>query len=121
MKRLKSFLLNMKPADETYREMYEGKLCETCEVGESAVHNQAIYWWGEIGYEITRSNRLEQEAGTAARDYKFRAFIPYVRTLNELNDNRKRTHRENGHYDIYEPGPEVLVRNVVRESLVAQK
>ncbi len=138
MKRLKSFLLNMKPADETYREMYEGKLCETCEVGESAVHNQAIYWWGEIGYEITRSNRLElsrptvtihiplkmlklQEAGTAALDYIFRAFIPYVRTLNELNDNRKRTHRENGHYDIYEPGPEVLVRNVVRESLVAQK
>ena len=93
MKRLKSFLLNMKPADETYREMYEGKLCETCEVGESAVHNQAIYWWGEIGYEITRSNRLElsrptvtihiplkmlklQEAGTAALDYIFRAFIP---------------------------------------------
>lgn len=41
--------------------------------------------------------------------------------MNELNDNRKRTDRENGHYYIYEPDHKVLVRNVISVTLVPQK
>lgn len=91
-----------------------------------------------IGYEITKSNRLElskptvtihiplkdlkvEEPNVAALDHIFRAFLPYVRTLNELNDNRKRPAKENGHYDIYEPNNKVLVRNVVTVRRIAQK
>ena len=138
MKRLKFYLLNMKPASETYEEMYEGKMCESFMDKDPIVHNHALYWDGEIGYEITKSNRLElsrptvvihiplhllklEEPDMAALDYVFRAFLPYVRSLNECNDNRKRTAKENGHYFIYEPGSEVLVRNVIAVNTVAQK
>ena len=138
MKRLKFYLLNMKPTSETYEEMYEGKMCESYMDKDPIVHNHALYWDGEIGYEITKSNRLKlsrptvvihiplhllklEEPDTAALDYVFRAFLPYVRTLNECNDNRKRTAEENGHYFIYEPGSEVLVRNVITVNTVAQK
>ncbi len=138
MKRLKYYLLNMKPTNETYEEMYEGRMCETYMDKDPIVHNHALYWDGEIGYEITKSNRLElsrptvvihiplhllklKEAGVATLDYIFRAFLPYVRALNEMNDNRKRTARENGHYFIYEPGNQVLTRNVVSVKLVPQK
>lgn len=138
MKRLKFYLLNMKPTSETYEEMYEGKMCESYMDKDPIVHNHALYWDGEIGYEITKSNRLKlsrptvvihiplhllklEEADKAALDYVFRAFLPYVRTLNECNDNRKRTAEENGHYFIYEPGSEVLVRNVIAVNTVAQK
>lgn len=138
MKRLKYYLLNMKPTSETYEEMYEGKMYETFMDKDPIVHNHAMYWNGEIGYEITKSNRLElsrptvtihiplkdlklEKANTAALDHIFRAFLPYIRTLNELNDNRKRPARENGHYDIYEPNNKVLVRNVATVRRVAQK
>lgn len=138
LKRLRHFILNMKPASETYEEMYEGKLYETFIDKDPTVHNQPLYWDGEISYEITKSNRLElsrptvtihiptrllqvEETGTAALDYVFRSFIPYVRGLNELNDNRKRTALENGHYYIYEPDHKVLVRNVVSVTVVPQK
>lgn len=138
MKRLKFYLLNMKPTSETYEEMYEGKMCESYMDKDPIVHNHALYWDGEIGYEITKSNRLKlsrptvvihiplhllklEEPDTAALDYVFRAFLPYVRALNECNDNRKRTAEENGHYFIYEPGSEVLVRNVIAVNTVAQK
>ena len=138
MKRLKYYLLNMKPASETYEEIYEGRMCESYMDKDPIVHNHAMYWDGEIGYEITKSNRLElsrptvtihipmhllkvEEAGVAALDYIFRAFLPYVRALNEENDNRKRTARENGHYFIYEPGSEVLARNVAAVTVVPQK
>ena len=138
MKRLKFYLLNMKPTDETYEKMYEGKMYESFLDKDPIVHNHAMYWDGEIGYEITKSNRLElsrptvtihipmkdlkiEEANVAALDYIFRAFLPYIRTLNELNDNRKRPARENGHYDIYEPNNKVLVRNVATVRTVAQK
>lgn len=137
LKRLRYFILNMKPTSETYEEMYEGKLCETTD-DDPIIHNQALYWDGEIGYEITKSNRLElskptvtihipmkllqvEDTGTAALDHIFRAFIPYIRTLNELNDNRKRPDRENGHYYIYEPDHKILVRNVVSVTVVPQK
>lgn len=138
MKRLRYYLLNMRPASETYEEMYEGKMYETCGDNDPVVHNHALYWDGEIGYEITKSNRLElskptvtlhiplkllglEEAGLAALDYIFRGFLPYIRALNELNDNRKRPYKENGHYFIYEPGNKILVRNVIALNTVAQK
>lgn len=138
MKRLRYFILNMKPTSEIYEEMYEGKLYETFIDKDPIIHNQALYWDGEIGYEITKSNRLElskptvtvhipmkllrvEDTGTAALDYIFRAFIPYIRTLNELNDNRKRTDKENGHYYIYEPDHKILVRNVISVTVVPQK
>lgn len=138
MKRLREFLLNMKPTSEAYEEMYEGKLYETFLGNDPIIHNQALYWDGEIGYEITKSNRLElskptvtvhiplkllkvEDTGTAALDHIFRAFIPYIRALNERNDNRKRTDRENGHYYVYEPDHKVLVRNVISVTVVPQK
>lgn len=138
MKRLKYYLLSMKPTSETYEEMYEGKMYETFMDKDPIVHNHAMYWDGEIGYEITKSNRLElskptvtihipmkqlklEETGVAGLDYIFRSFIPYIRNLNELNDNRKRTAREHGHYFIYEPNNKVLVRNVISTKMVPQK
>ncbi len=138
MKRLRYYLLNMKPANETYEEIYEGRMCETYMDKDPIVHNHALYWDGEIGYEITKSSRLElskptvvihipmhllkiREAGVAALDYIFRAFLPYVRALNQENDNRKRTARENGHFFSYEPGSKVLARNVAAVNLVPQK
>lgn len=159
MKRLKYFLLNMKPTSETYEELYEGELVEPVGQHDPIIHNQAVYWDGEIGYEITKSNRLELSKPTimihipvkllrlgdmkpkaeqmsemellkcdelwhlrsAALDYIFRKFIPYVRTLNEQNENRKRTAKENGYYYIYEPNNKVLERNVITTKTVAQK
>ncbi len=143
MKRLKYYLLNMKPSSESYEEVYEGKMYESFMDKDPIVHNHAVYWDGEIGYEITKSNRLElskptvtvhipwklfgeggnlgTEVGTAALDYLYRSFLPYIRELNAGNDNRKRTYKENGHYDIYEPDNKVLTRNVVSISLVPQK
>ena len=138
MKRLKYYILNMKPTSETYEDMYEGKMYESFMDKDPIVHNHAVYWDGEIGYEITKSNRLElskptvtihipmkqfqeEEMDTAALDYLFRAFIPYIRELNAENDNRKRTARENGHYFIYEPNNKVLVRNVISVNRVPQK
>lgn len=137
MRRLKYYILNMRPTDESYEEVYEGKMYETGDM-DPVVHNHALYWDGEIGYEITKSNRLElskptvtihiplkllklEQADTAALDYIFRSFIPYVKALNASNDNRKRTAVENGHYFIYEPNNKVLTRNVVSVKRVAQK
>jgi len=159
LKRLKYFLLNMKPTSETYEKVYEGELVEPVGQHDPIIHNHAVYWDGEIGYEITKSNRLELSKPTivihipvkllrlgdmklkaeqmsemellkcderrhlrsAALDYIFRKFIPYVRTLNEQNENRKRTAKENGYYYIYEPNNKVLERNVITTKTVAQK
>lgn len=138
MKRLKYFIMNMRPASEAYEEMYEGKLYETFIDKDPIIHNQAMYWDGEIGYEITKSNRLElsrptvtihipvkllrlEDTGTAALDYILRAFVPYIRELNEMNSNRKRTDIENGCYYIYEPNHKILVRNVISVNVVPQK
>ena len=49
----------MKPASEAYEEMYEGKMYESFMDKDPIVHNHAVYWDGEIGYEITKSSRLE--------------------------------------------------------------
>lgn len=170
MKRLKYFLLSMKPTSESYEEMYEGKLvvasgeCGFSGMHDPIIHNHALYWDGEIGYEIAKSNRLElskptvtihiplkllkseelklaeiplevmaelqeqteerekrRNLKTAALDYVFRSFIPYIDSLNELNDNRKRTPKENGHYYIYHPSNTILERNVISAKVVAQK
>lgn len=128
----------MKPNSETYESMYEGKMYETFIDKDPVIHNHAVYWEDEIGYEITKSNRLDlskptvtihipmkylhvTETSTAALDYIFRSFIPYINMLNELNDNRKRTAKENGHYYIYEPNHKVLQRNVICAKTVSQK
>lgn len=138
MKRLKYYLLNMRPNSETYEDMYEGRMLETFIDKDAIEHNHAIYWDDEIGYEITKSNRLDlskptitihipmknlkvEDTNVAALDYIFRSFIPYIKILNELNDNRKRTGKENGHYYIYEPGNKVLKRNVITTKIVSQK
>ena len=138
MKRLKYYLLNMRPDSVTYEEMYEGRMLETFIDKDAIEHNHAVYWDDEIGYEITKTNRLDlskptvtihipmkdlkvEDTSTAALDYIFRSFIPYIRTLNELNDNRKRTPKENGHYYIYEPNHKVLERNVICAKRVSQK
>lgn len=138
MKRLKYYILNMKPNSETYEEMYEGRMLETFIDKDPILHNSSIYWDEEIGYEITKSNRLElskptvtihipmkdlkvEDTSTAALDYIFRSFIPYIKTLNELNDNRKRMAKENGHYYIYEPNSKVLQRNVITANMISQK
>jgi hypothetical protein len=138
LKRLAFYFRNLKPTNQTYEDIYEGKMYELGEESDPTVHNQALYWNGEIGYEITKSNRLElskptvvihipmklfgvEKAGTAGLDYIFRSFIPYVNALNEANDNRKRTHKENGHYYIYEPSHKVLSRNVITTRIIAQK
>ena len=138
MKRLAYFFRNMKPASETYEEIYEGKMIEPGGDADPIVHNHAVYWDGEIGYEITKSNRLElskptvtihipmkllgvEVTQTAALDYIFRAFIPYIRALNEANYNRKRTPQENGYYYIYEPNHKVMVRNVIAARVIGQK
>lgn len=138
MKRLKYYLLNMRQNSETYEDMYEGKMLETFIDKDSIEHNHAIYWDDEIGYEIVKSNRLDlskptitihipmknlkvEDTSTAALDYVFRSFIPYIKVLNGLNDNRKRTGKENGHYYIYEPGNKVLKRNVITTKKISQK
>ncbi len=128
----------MRPTSETYEEMYEGKMLETFIDKDPIEHNHAVYWDDEIGYEITKSNRLElskptvtihipmknlkvEDTSTAALDYIFRSFLPYIQTLNELNDNRKRIAKENGHYYIYQPNNKVLARNVIMARMIAQK
>lgn len=138
MKRLRYYLLNLRPNSETYETMFEGKMFETFIDKDPIVHNHAIYWDEEIGYEITKSNRLElskptvtihipiknlqvTDTSTSALDYIFRSFIPYITMLNEQNDNRKRTAKENGHYYIYKPNNKVLMRNVISTKMVAQK
>lgn len=136
MKRLKYYLLTMKPDNETYETMYEGKMCEAGII--PIYHNHATYWDDEIGYEITKSNRLELSKPTIfihipfkqlnmenmdiiTGDYILRSFIPYMQELNEQNNNRKRTAKENGYYYIYEANHEILNRNVVAERLISQK
>lgn len=138
MKRLRYYLLNMSPKSENYEEMYEGKMLETFIDKDAIEHNHAVYWDDEIGYEITKSNRLNlsrptvtihipmknfkiTDTSTAVLDYIFRAFIPYINMLNELNDNRKRTAKEHGHYYIYEPNHKVLKRNVINANVISQK
>lgn len=128
----------MRPSSETYEDMYEGRMLETFIDKDPIEHNHAIYWDDEIGYEIRKSNRLDlskptiiihipmknlkvEDTNIAALDYIFRSFIPYIKTLNELNDNRKRTAKENGHYYIYEPGNKVLGRNVITTKMISQK
>lgn len=49
MKRLKYYILNMKPTSETYEDMYEGKMYESFLDKDPFVHNHAVYWDGEIG------------------------------------------------------------------------
>ena len=84
---------------------------------DTEYHNDATYWDGEIAYEITRTNKTVLDKPTvvikipvelilknelnlleglsvykdSVADCILRMFIPYIKELNELNDNRSRT------------------------------
>lgn len=137
MKRLRYYLLNMKGDNETYKEMYAGKMREPVPDG-FIEHNQPVYWDEQISYTITKSNRIElsrptvtvsipvhmlgiKEYSDVAADFAFRRFIPYIDELNEAVYNRKRTDKENGRYYLYRPNNKVQKRNVSYFSQVTQK
>ena len=81
MKRLKYYLLNMRPASETYEEIYEGRMCESFMDKDPIVHNHALYWDGEIGYEITKSNRLAEAGGGGGGSGRAGLYLPRVPAL----------------------------------------
>ena len=61
MKRLRYYILSMKPTSESYEEMYEGEMYETFIDKDPFVHNHAVYWDGEIGYEIDHEGVIREE------------------------------------------------------------
>jgi len=92
----------MRPSSETYEDMYEGRMFETFIDKDPIEHNHAIYWDDEIGYEISKSNRLDlskptiiihipmknlkvEDTNVAALDYIFRSFIPYIKTFVQVS------------------------------------
>ena len=76
LKRLKAYLLNLKPNDETYKPIYEGQMIATVikqngdplEFPEE--HRDPVYWEKDdgiragIGYEYTMTNKLEKDKPT---------------------------------------------------------
>lgn len=135
MKRLKYYLLNQ--SSPNYNDIYEGKMVMPAGVN-TEYHNDSTYWDDEIAYSITRTNKTVPDKPTVeikipidlilksdniilsddlyifkdvVADCMLRMFIPYIEKLNELNDNRSRTYKENGHYFIYEPNGKILKRN----------
>ncbi len=147
MKRLKYYLLNQKNA-KNYNDIYEGKMAMPIPNGvDTEYHYDSTYWDDEIGYTITRTNKTVPDKPTVEikipieqilkkdmlliddlntyqdviADCMLRMFIPYIKELNELNDNRSRTYKENGHYFIYEPNGKVLKRNLSYFSMVNRK
>ena len=86
------------------------------------------YWIDSIAVTISNTNKLMQDrptlvwqipvsllgidsCTTAAADHCLRAFRPYVDALNNAIYNRSRPDKENGKYILYQPGPEILIRN----------
>lgn len=136
MKRLKNYLLNMKPDNITYKEMYEGEMVLPGINPE--YHNSAMYWDEDIGYEITKSNKFLLDCPTItihipveylhikvyneiSSDYVLRAMKPYIDELNAINENRKRMDYENGKYYIYSPNGKVLIKNASYFKHIPQK
>lgn len=56
-----------------------------------------------------------------AADHILRAFNPYIKELNELNENSSRTDKKNGYYHTYLPNGKVLTRNSSCFGFVTQK
>lgn len=145
MKRLKYYLLNQK-GKMNFNSIYEGEMVMPAGVN-TEYHNDSTYWDGEIAYSISRTNKIVPDKPTveikipielilkkdktflddlhtyqdAIADCMLRMFIPYIKELNELNDNRSRTYKENGHYFIYEPNGKILKRNSSYFSMVNRK
>ena len=145
MKRLKYYLLNQK-GTANYNDIYEGEMVMPAGV-HTEYHNDSTYWDSEIAYTITKTNKIVPDKPTveikipvelilknnmgilenlfsfkdSVADCMLRMFIPYINELNELNDNRSRTYKENGHYFIYEPNGKILKRNSAYFSVVNRK
>jgi hypothetical protein len=145
LKRLKYYLLNQKNS-KNYNDIYEGEMVMPAGVN-TEYHNDPTYWDEEIAYSITRTNKTVPDKPTveikipieqilkkdmtllddlhtyhdAIADCMLRMFIPYIKELNELNDNRSRTYKENGHYFIYEPNGKILKRNSSYFKMVNRK
>ena len=139
MKRLKYYLLSMQNNTTTYQEMYEGKMILFLSHDqESEICFDPIYWHEDRSCEITTTHKLAQDkptvtwripienfgfktVSTAAADYCLRAFAPYIDELNAKLYNRSRPDNENGKYDLYKPGGEMLVRNTAYFAFCPQK
>lgn len=145
LKRLKYYLLNQKNTT-SYKDIYEGEMVIPAGFN-TEYHNDSTYWHGEVGYYISRTNKIVPDKPTveikipielilkndkeilddvflfkdAAADCMLRMFIPYIMELNEINDNRSRTYKENGHYFIYEPNGKILKRNSAYFNVVNRK
>ncbi len=145
MKRLKYYLLNQNNS-QNYKDIYEGEMIIPDGV-DTEYHNDSTYWDNEVAYSITRTNKTAPDKPTieikipielilkndmeileelfifkdAVADCMLRMFIPYIKELNELNDNRSRTYKENGHYFIYEPNGKILKRNSSYFNVVNRK
>ncbi|MBO5109727.1 MAG: AAA family ATPase [Clostridia bacterium] len=67
MKRLKFMLLNMEPSTQTYKEMYEGSMT-VCDPATPWMlpwaEDDPTYYSGEIGFRITTTNKMAQDAPT---------------------------------------------------------
>ena len=64
LKRLKNILLKMEPNTQTYNQMYEGNIHVVPPTGLSFSASDNRYFSNNIGFEITRSHKLEQSKPT---------------------------------------------------------
>ena len=145
MKRLKHYLLLTDNNSTTYRLMYEGRMWITDPAHPSMEPYEdysSVYYYGDIGFEITMTHKLAQDKPTivinipcaalgieapersteaAAADFFLRAFIPYVGELNDELYNRSRPDNENGKYYFISPGGEIVRRNTAYFAKCPQK
>ncbi|MEA4831237.1 MAG: ABC-ATPase domain-containing protein [Oscillospiraceae bacterium] len=144
MKRLKYYLLQMENSTATYKEIYEGKtevhfpLKSNGDELDPEIQYDANYWHDQISFNIDATHKLAQDKPTltyhipteklgatayttAAADYCLRALRPYIDELNAELYNRSRPDKENGKYYLYNPGGEVLTRNLAYFALCSQK
>jgi len=113
------------------KDLYEGE-CHVIYAGRSpdnfGVRREPTFWHNGIAYTIERTHKLAIDRPTitiaiptemlriasatpAAADFCLRAVKPYFEAINEGYANRSRPDKENGKFYIYEPGPQVLLRN----------
>jgi len=145
LKRLKYKLLNMEANTSTYTEMYEGSMSvyDPAYPGEEPYTDYSpVYYSGEVGYEITATNRQAKSRPTvviaipwkliaekppekwvekAVADHCLRGFGVLLDGLNERLSNRSRNDAENGKYYIPHPGGEVICRNSAYFAVRPQK
>lgn len=83
MKRLKLLLSSMMTDTKTYKEMYEGRITfiDPSYGGAGIEDEVPIYYRGDVGFEITHTNKLAQDKPTVL------IMIPYDEILNETGEN----------------------------------